>query len=704
MWIERRKNNLYILAPASLRFSRHILHEGTAVLNPKFGYLFPFIEFHIPIEKEINKLKKIEHKIRYISLFFSLISAIYFLHISLFGLNPNWKFKSKIIALTIISSIVPFSIFTLGIYSLEVFNRFMSKISIEHHTDLRLQINSLEIENYIKKIESDLNKYAHLLSEYLENPNLKADDFSNLLSEIAKTIPLTKEVVVLNPFPENLKNLISKDERNTIINTIPERTSNEILDEQNQTILLKIPAAVLKYANEENIQSREAKNYFIVAGQKIDSTEINTSMLNTGNLNPLYSSEIISWYIMNQLNMNNSSKLFGVFCAIFEPRPILSFYYKKSYLAPKGFREQTDNYEINYSFLPIEGSGYAKIWSGSGKISNEDKEISLNYSQSGQLHFKDRTIITKHNQRIPHLAVAVIKELYHYNDRDFIIKTVLGIFFYLLLIIYFSNQLLDTIFVEPVMLLASTTKSIAKGGEEWNTEIKSGDEFEDLNNSLKNLVTGLRERNILKSYVSEDAFSDIEGSESLKLSPSGEYMEATIVFSALKDYDKLSQQLTPQESIELLSKFLSIAEEAAKHYGGSIDKIIGDTIMLVFRHNPALASHGLRAAQASLELVDKAKSANIPNLYTGIASGKVISGRIGSYSGKLDFIVIGNPVNLAARFKTESKNGTEQTGIIISGKTIGLTKGKAIVRFLRRVSVKGKARQYNIYELIGMRN
>ena len=702
--LKEDRNNIYILAPASLRFTRHLLHGGTADLNPKYGYLFPYIEFHIPIEKEINKLKQIEQKIRFISLLFSLISAIYFLYISLFGLNPNWKFKSKIIVLTIISSVVPFSIFTLGIYSLEIFNRFMHKISVEHHTDIRLQINSLELENYITKIESDLNKYAHILSASLENPDLKVDDFSSLLSKIAKTIPLSKEVIFLNPVPDNLKTLISKEEQDTIIKSIPERTSNESSDEQNQTILKKIPSAVLKYANEENISSREAKNYFIVAGQEIVSTEINTSLMNDGNLNPLYNTEIISWFIMNQLHKKNSSELSGVFCAVFEPRPILDFYLKKSYLAKKGFCEQLDNYEIKYAFLPIEKSGYAKIWSKSGEISQEDKEICLKYSQSGQLHLKNKTIITKQNQRVPHLAVAIIKELYEYNDEAFIIKTVLSIFFYLLLIVYFSNKLLDTIFVEPVMLLASTANSIAKGGEEWNTDIKSGDEFEDLNNNLKNLVTGLRERNLLKSYVSEDAFSDIEESESLKLSPGGEYMDATIVFSAIKNYEILIREITPQESILLMSRFMSIAEKVTKKYGGSIDKIIGDTIMLVFRHNPALSSHGLRAAQASLELVREIKAKEAMQLYTGISSGKVISGKIGSYSGKLDFTVIGNPVNLAARFKTESKNGTEETGIIISGTTIGLTKGKAIVKYLRRVSIKGKARQYNIYELLGIRN
>lgn len=94
----------------------------------------------------------------------------------------------------------------------------------------------------------------------------------------------------------------------------------------------------------------------------------------------------------------------------------------------------------------------------------------------------------------------------------------------------------------------------------------------------------------------------------------------------------------------------------------------------------------------------------MPDLYTGIASGRVISGKIGSYSGKLDFTVIGNPVNSAARFKAEAKKGTVQTGIIISGETIRLTKGKAKVKFLRRVQIKGKTRKYNIYELLEIRN
>ena len=355
--------------------------------------------------------------------------------------------------------------------------------------------------------------------------------------------------------------------------------------------------------------------------------------------------------------------------------------------------------------MPTQDSGSAEIWkNGSGNISPKDKEDILLNPQSEMISHENKIIIKKKHLKIPHLSVAIITQTSNFDDNYFIIILLIAGLAYLSLILYFANNLLDIMFVEPVMLLASNANAIARGDDTWNAEIKSGDEFEDLNNDFKKLVVGLKERNILKSYVSEDALSDIQETESLKLLPGGEYLNATIVFSAIKDYEKIISSMTPEENIQLLSSYISIGEECAKNHNGSLDKILGDTIMLVFRENELKESHGLRAAKAALELVEKTKSIGLPGLYTGIASGRVISGKIGSYYGKLDFTVIGNPVNLAARFKAEAKKGYENTGIIISGETIGLLKGKGKVKFLRRCSIKGKSREYNIYELQALRS
>ena len=124
--------------------------------------------------------------------------------------------------------------------------------------------------------------------------------------------------------------------------------------------------------------------------------------------------------------------------------------------------------------------------------------------------------------------------------------------------------------------------------------------------------------------------------------------------------------------------------------------------MLVFRENDADAeSHALRAARTAISLADAVRAEQISGICAGIASGTVISGKIGSYQGKLDYTVIGSPVNLAARLKSEAVDSN--TGIIISGSTMRLLKGKGRVQFLRRCSLKGKAREYNIYELCELR-
>ena len=704
--LKQKNNKLYILAPASLIFARHVLHDGTEKLNTRFGKLIPFIEYRIPIEQINNDLKKIEKYLNKSIILIILLSGVYFFYISLFGFNPNLKFKTKILILTLVAAFFPFAIFSVGIYSIENYNRFLTKINVQQQAEVELQLASHELNRYITEIEDQMKEFALELNELLLKPDIKASEVSEKLSEIAVKIPLSKEMIYLDPVPDSLTSLTSYKNPNIIKKSFPDRVSKDLLEEQNEVILDSVPPRIIELANEYK-QIREKEDYFYLGNKKIDSDEVGKILANDGKLLPLNQKVTNIWYESQQLKKKDSNEIMGVYMAKFEPKPILSFFLGSSTIGLKNYKTiiKDYNYEINYAFLPLENSGTASIWENKGFISENDKILCLKNPQSGVINQQNKIIIKKHNHKIPHLAVATITELVPFSEKRFIIGLLIIISIYLLLIFIFTNKLIDIILVRPVKLLAENAIAIAQGGDDWSTEINSGDEFENLNKSFKNLVTGLKERNILKNYVSEDAFSDIEKSDSIKLLPGGEYTEATIVFSAIKDYEKLVASITPQESIKILSQYISIAENVCKKYDGNLDKILGNTVMLVFRNNSSNTSHGLRAAQAALEFVEKASNIEgITGLYTGIASGKVISGKIGSYSGKLDFTVIGNPVNLAARLKAEAKKGTEQTGIIISGTTIDLTKGKAKVKFLRRTAIKGKSREYTLYELIGIRN
>ena len=703
--IKQTTNGLYIIAPTSAIFARHVLHGGTDELIKEYNHLFPMIEYHVPIEENQQINKKRNKVLNYLAVIIILLSAICFLHISLFGFNERLSFKTKIVLLIAISSLFPFAVFTIGVYSINQYNHFIELASVQQHAETEIQLTNQELNHYLIEIETKMASYSLSLSELLSKEGLKHQDFSNFVDYIGDNVPASSVLVYIDPIPDYLKNIIQK---NKTLRKSKDKSSKELLDEEKDAISSIVPSALLEAINDNNIpqpSKRERKDTQYLYGNPIDITLINDLLIDNGKIKAIKKYNIPIYFIFNYLHTKKYNSFLGLIITKYEPRAILNSFFKNSLLKKKKFKEIKDNYEIKYAFLPTEDSGSAKIWEeGTNSISPTDKKIALKTPQSEMISFNDKIIIKKKNQKIPHLAVAVITDLNKQSEGYFIIKLLVSVLAYLSLIFYFAHKLLDIMFVEPVMLLASNANAIARGSDKWDTEIKSGDEFEDLNEDFKNLVVGLKERNILKSYVSEDAFSDIKETDSLKLLPGGEYLEATIVFSAIKDYEKITESLKPEEIITLLSSYISIGEDSSKKYGGSLDKILSDTIMLVFREDPKQSSHGLRAAEAALELVKKAKEIGLPGLYTGIASGRVISGKIGSYSGKLDFTVIGNPVNLAARFKAEAKKGTEETGIIISGTTIGLIKGKANVKFLRRCSIKGKAREYNIYELLSLRD
>ena len=88
----------------------------------------------------------------------------------------------------------------------------------------------------------------------------------------------------------------------------------------------------------------------------------------------------------------------------------------------------------------------------------------------------------------------------------------------------------------------------------------------------------------------------------------------------------------------------------------------------------------------------------------GIASGDAVSGKIGSRNGKLDYTVIGNPVNLAARLKVQAYKA-KNTGILLCPFSIRQLHGAGHLNFIERMTIKGRTnRTLPLYELIGLRD
>ena len=187
----------------------------------------------------------------------------------------------------------------------------------------------------------------------------------------------------------------------------------------------------------------------------------------------------------------------------------------------------------------------------------------------------------------------------------------------------------------------------------------------------------------------------------------GERKEVTILFSDIRGYTTLTENLGASEVVALLNQYFETMVEAVFHCEGTLDKFIGDALMAVFGAplplNPP-ESHGWKAVQSALDMRRRLKEFNdsrpfeVPFRFgIGISSGEVVSGNIGSQK-RMDYTVIGDAVNLSSRLEQLTKEyGCD---IILSEFTYSLCGDRIWVRELDKVRVKGKNQPVGIYELL----
>ncbi|KAB8330342.1 GAF domain-containing protein [Scytonema tolypothrichoides VB-61278] len=191
----------------------------------------------------------------------------------------------------------------------------------------------------------------------------------------------------------------------------------------------------------------------------------------------------------------------------------------------------------------------------------------------------------------------------------------------------------------------------------------------------------------------------------------GERKDVTILFSDIRGYTTLTENLGAAEVVSLLNQYFETMVEAVFNHEGTLDKFIGDALMAVFGAPlPLTENHAWRAIQSALEMRQRLTEFNQgrliqkkPQIHVGIgiSSGEVVSGNIGSRR-RMDYTVIGDGVNLSSRLEGVTKEyGCD---IILSEFTYELCRELIWVRELDKIRVKGKHQAVNIYELIGDRH
>jgi adenylate cyclase len=258
----------------------------------------------------------------------------------------------------------------------------------------------------------------------------------------------------------------------------------------------------------------------------------------------------------------------------------------------------------------------------------------------------------------------------------------------------------------PVQQLAAHTRQVATGDYTPRLDLPRADELGQLARAFNQMTAGLAERDrvrdLLGKVVSPEIAAQLLRSD---LQLGGAEREVTILFSDLRNFTALSENLPPRELLALLNRYLDRMSAIVEKHGGVIDKYIGDAIMALFGAPVALDGAAARAIAAAREM--KVALADLNRelaaegkpplaLGIGINTGRVVAGNMGSHT-RMNYTVIGDGVNLAARLESLTKDEKFDARIIVSAATAAAANATHQLRALGTVTVKGKTEAVEIY-------
>ncbi|MDD5181358.1 MAG: GAF domain-containing protein [Gallionellaceae bacterium] len=186
----------------------------------------------------------------------------------------------------------------------------------------------------------------------------------------------------------------------------------------------------------------------------------------------------------------------------------------------------------------------------------------------------------------------------------------------------------------------------------------------------------------------------------------GKNVESTVMFSDIRGFTTLTEQLGAQSTVALLNEYFTLMVDCIQHEEGMLDKFIGDAIMAAFGIPVAHEDDADRAVRASIAMINTLNKWNLQrvsegkppvNIGIGLNTDTVVSGNIGS-SKRMDFTIIGDGVNLASRLESACKQYGAR--ILASEFTIHKLLGTYRKREIDMVVVKGKTQPVSIYEIL----
>jgi class 3 adenylate cyclase len=263
----------------------------------------------------------------------------------------------------------------------------------------------------------------------------------------------------------------------------------------------------------------------------------------------------------------------------------------------------------------------------------------------------------------------------------------------LLLILLLSDSI-----TTPVSELRKAAASVGRGDFDVRVPVLTTDETGELTRSFNQMAAGLGERERIRETFG--AYVDPEVAEHILregTSLEGEQVEVTMLFLDIRDFTGYAERAEAPQVVATLNRLWELVVPLIHQHGGHVDKFVGDGLLAVFGAPRRSVDHADQALAAALAIASAVREEFDSELAVGIGlnSGRVVAGNVGG-GGRLEFSVIGDAVNVAARVEA----ATRETGdvVLLAERTKALLQGGDVSLEERpNVDLKGKRESVKLF-------
>jgi class 3 adenylate cyclase len=252
--------------------------------------------------------------------------------------------------------------------------------------------------------------------------------------------------------------------------------------------------------------------------------------------------------------------------------------------------------------------------------------------------------------------------------------------------------------LRPLADLQTATERVLDGDFSATVPVTTGDETGELAASFNAMVQGLAERERIRdafgTYLDREVAEYILSDE---FDEEGRELEVSVLFTDVRDFTGFSAEAEAKEVVAALNQLFEVVVPIISRHGGHVDKFEGDGLLAVFGAPAPYRDHAKRATRAAMEIcrrVNERAEAGDLRVGVGVNTGRVVAGAVGG-AGRLNFSVIGDAVNVAARVEAATRELDRD--VLITAATAGALGDNVELTEMGQHELKGVAEPVELF-------